>query len=127
MPRPNSTPGRPRSATPPGTEAPHLPSRARCVRPDLPSSVARTHAAGGRAARAPLITLHRARANCRRRRCKDLVMEHTFVISAWPNQQSSDPKATINYVGDCQICGWRGQVWLTYADAEDEAGEHPET
>jgi hypothetical protein len=51
-------------------------------------------------------------------------MEHDFVITASPNQHTSDPRATMNYVGRCQTCGWRGEVWHSYTEAEDEAVKH---
>ena len=54
-------------------------------------------------------------------------MEHNYVITASPNQQSSDPRATMNYVADCQTCGWRGETWHSYTEADEEAQKHQET
>jgi hypothetical protein len=54
-------------------------------------------------------------------------VEHKFVIIAAPDQKARDPAASITSAGQCQTCGWRGQVWRSHAEAEDAATKHPET
>lgn len=50
-------------------------------------------------------------------------MDHNYLTTGTPAEHPT-PQRVMDWIAECQTCGWRGQVWPTKEAADEEAQGH---